>query len=466
MDLARSFLPDWAREQDTPVARLTKEFDDRPERTERRDRNDRSPGPRRDGPGRGGSRGPGGPRATGGGRRPDAREAFDQRPEHKPIPSLEGWRIVFFPEPRGVEGLARQIKASAKAYPLFDLALLVLERPERWIAEWTPAGEHAPALFQLQTDGSIWTSEREALAHALEHQLDKFYRRERIAGEPPKGSFNCVAVCGMSGEILGPPNHHDYQTRLRKLHSSRFANMSLEAYKSRIRMERGEEILQKWKDDQSVKEVFHPLETPEGAESVALEFPADVERHFREKHAGSLVTPVGNATNTPGPAALRGGSPAARQLVRRALEELRRFPLPLAHGIGRDMTAAGLQVFKAHENITYVSLARPRYLDRESNPVADQLSAILDHLERNASVPRPAQWKALLDLRRSPADDSTDTREAALASDLAWLIHQGHVIDYARRGLEAVRKPRPPRAKNENASVKPQPPAPAESHGT
>jgi len=447
IDLARSILPAWAREPGVPAqtARLAKEFGDREERPERRDRNDRTPRPRGNGPDRSGPRGNAGSRGGGGGRRQDSHQRSDKRPEPIRAPVLEGWVVSFAPEPRGVEGLARQIKASAKAYALFDIALLVLEKPERWVAEWSPGRENAPEIFQLQTDGSIWTSEREALSHVLEHQLDRFYRQERVAGEPPKGSFACVAVCGMSGEILGPPNHHDYQSQLRKVHAARFGNMSFDAYKSRVRMERGEELIQKWKDSQSVKIETFPLEAPEGTEPVLLGKPADIENHFRENHAGTIVKRVESNATSPGGVALRSGSPAVRELVRRSLEDLRRFPLPLAHALGRDMSAFGLQVFKAHENITYISVARPRHLDREANRVADHLAAILDYLERHPSVPRPEQWKALIDLRPAPADGSPDSREAALAGDLAWLIHQGHVIDYAKHGLAAVGKPKPPR---------------------
>jgi hypothetical protein len=74
------------------------------------------------------------------------------------------------------------------------------------------------------------------------------------------------------------------------------------------------------------------------------------------------------------------------------------------------------------------------------------LSGILDYLESHHSTPRAEQWKALVSQRITPAEEAA--REAAVAGDLSWLIHQGHVIDYARRGLEAVRKPKPKPATN------------------
>ncbi|HVE17277.1 MAG TPA: hypothetical protein VNB29_11105, partial [Chthoniobacterales bacterium] len=164
------------------------------------------------------------------------------------------------PDRHGVDGLAKQIKTSAKAYPLFDLARLVLEKSERYLVGFRRSVETATPLFQLKSDGSLWLSESEAVAHALATQMDKFYRRERIAVDPPKGTYPFVAVCGMSGVLLGPPNYHDYQSKLIRLHAEKFASMSFEAFKSRIRMERDEALIEKWKEEQSARDVYYAID--------------------------------------------------------------------------------------------------------------------------------------------------------------------------------------------------------------
>jgi len=118
---------------------------------------------------------------------------------------------------------------------------------------------------------------------------------------------------------------------------------------------------------------------------------------------------------------------------------LTRFPLPLAHSLGERLASKGLQIFKAHENITCVGVARPRYLDRQATPVSDRLSAMLTYLEEHPKTPRNEQWQALLEL--FPLTEAgPEAREAAVAADLFWLLHQGHVVDYAGKGLEAARK--------------------------
>jgi hypothetical protein len=438
IDLALSFQPAWVKEVSTPekISHLADRYEERPERSGQR-RDDRG-GPRSNrGPGRGGEKGRP-PRRDDrrGGRRDDRRDDRREAPRpERQAPPLNGWDLQFVPEPRGVEGLARQIKASAITYPLFDLAHLVLEKPERYRVRLDRTT--GPALFQLVADGSIWLSEREAITHAVTRQLEKFYRRERVTGDPPKGSYLCVALCGMSDTLLGPPNYHDYQDKLRKLHAARFSHLPFEAYKSRVRMVRDEEVIQKWKDEQSTKDEYYPLESPEGTDPVKLLTPAELEQHFRENHAATGIVSLGDRVVLPGPALMQASSQPVKLLARQALDDLRRFPLPLAHTLGHGLASKGLQIFKAHKNITYVSVARPHYLDRVTTPVSEGLSAILEYLEAHPSVSRADCRKALAALRTVPAGEEA-APDNAVVRDLSWLLHEGYIVDYARRGLEAV----------------------------
>ncbi len=141
------------------------------------------------------------------------------------------------------------------------------------------------------------------------------------------------------------------------------------------------------------------------------------------------------------------------RLTRGLWEELNRFPLPLAHMLGQQLVAKGLHLFKAHENITYAGVARPHYLDRQATPVAEGVSQILDYVEAHPALPRAEQWKALVALRPIPEGGVEKERDAAVAADLSWLLHEGHIIDFAQRGLEAARKPKPQQPKAEKESL-------------
>lgn len=507
MDLLKSLQPSWVKDDPSSVPDLRHFSDDRRDEREggrgrdgfssprrsAKPRGDRAEGrsqrgdrrePARQGERRGAPRdrrdGP--PRRDGGGPR-------EREPREERLPMLAGWEVKFVPEPRGVEGLLKQIKSSAKAYGLFDLARLVLEKSPRYSVSF----EHkdGPALFQCVEDGTLWLSQRDAVAHVLASHLDRFYSTEKITVEAPKGIYPVIAQCGMSGVFLGPPNHHDYQLQLRKVHAERFANVPFDIYKARIRMLRDEESIQKWKEQQTSRLVYRPLpalapepgaqaspvdvaapaDTPASPEVAAhdpvtapVEVPpdlpeegggepvaalphlkdlAEVETHFMAHHASEAVIPAPGNFTVSGPAAVNDSAPAVLVFVRQELDRLIRFPLPITHGMSQQFVAGGLQIFKAHDNVTYVSVARPKALDRQATPVSESLAAILDYLESHAGQSRADQWKGLLSLPTLPAEESL--KEPALLRDFHWLLLQGHVVDYATKGLELPKRgtPRP-----------------------
>jgi len=460
MDLAKSFQPSWVKDSSSPetlariaaqtqasdredrFSRFSDDFDSRrdrgprkPTRPQRRE-GDR-PAPSRD------QRGNRGPENRGPSPRNDSRpeRRGDNRRDAAPQPHepmLEGWEVKFLAEPRGIEGLAKQIKSTAKAYGLFDLARLVLEKSPRYLVEFTR--KSGTPLFRCTADETLWFSEREAISHLLSSQLEKFYTRERISVEPPKGVYPFIAQCGMSDILIGPPNHHDYQLKIRKIHNERFPNVPFEIYKARIRMVRDEDSIQKWKDEQSSQDVFHPIETPEGAEPITLKNMAEVEDHFLKNHASTIIVPTEDKFSVPGSSAVNDSAMPIMVFVRQELDKLIRFPLPLAHVIGQELASRGLQIFKGPENVTFISVARPRALDRQATPVSETLAAILDYLESHAGTPRTEQWQALLALPQLGSADEPAARENALLKELFWLLHQGHVIDYATKGIEIARR--------------------------
>jgi hypothetical protein len=451
--------------------------------------------------------------------------------------------------------------------------------------------EETPELFRVKADGSLWQTRKDAISHLLSKHLGRFYQKSSITTEAPKGAFSVVAQCGMSGILLGPPNHHEYTSRLIALHSERFRNMPFEVYKSRIKMMRDEALIEQWKTEQSTKTVYVPVteevatqpveeKIPEGvvqsAETIetaenrvemiseapveqleettptiateVTEVPAElsaetpsetssgeppseesateesapaneggevltweqVTAHFNEQHAAHEVESSGRDITLSGGIALHGSTPLLRELLLKNLQEMDRFPLPLAQVLGKELTNRSLQLFKSHKKIINVSMARPRYLDRETTPIGESFRTILEYLEAHPKQPRDKQWAALLALRtetsahppsensavltpspsevpkvpmetqeqESEATPATPTkspeakkpanpestkpvidaetlkrREQALGADLLWLLHQGHVIDFAMGNLQAATRPVPKTPATPSASA-------------
>ena len=359
---------------------------------------------------------------------------------------------------------------TGRAYPLFDIAQMILQKPERHTVAFSVKknAEGAPIqpLFACALDDTLWLSEAEVIAHVLKKHFSTFYQAERTATEPPKGKYTFVAQCGMSGVILGPPNHHDYQNQLRKLHAERFSRMPFEVYKSRVRIVRDEEVVKKWVEDQSFKTEFVCLNMPEPLRLGSMEA---VERHFRETHKDNIIKPV-ESYSLNGTAARALRSADLTRLVRTIWEDQRRFPLQIATVLSQQFAGHGLQFFKVNKTITHVSVARPHYLDLTLTPVSEGVQRIVEFInshpkctrrllvEKLAPTPAPAPIPvpaAAPEASATGEPNPSTPEQNAVIGDLHWLIHQGHVIEFANGVLETAKKPvpRPPKPQPKPAAA-------------
>ncbi len=453
LNLDAMFLPAWAQEPASKNLYAHHEGE-REERRDRSDRGDRSPrrrdaGPRGQGGGQGGPRPPRRDGPLGRDRRDGPN--LDRRPAPAPLPQLN---VAFRPEEKGVDSLTRQIKMTGRAYPLFQIAQMILEKPERHQVVFSivkkPDGQPAQPLFSCALDDTLWLSEADAVAHVLDKHFATFYQPERTAIDAPKGTYTFVAQCGLSGVVLGPPNYHDYQNQLRKLHTQRFARMPFEDFKARVKIVRDEAVVKKWMDEQSWKTEFICLNV---AEPLKLGSRAEVEKHFRETHLANLIKSVDSFSL--GGAASRGlRAPALQRLLRQSWEDQKHFPIQIATVLSQQFTTRGLQFFKVNKTVTHVTVARPLFLDLDLIPVSESVRRIIDFINATSRGTRRQLLTALVPtaapsapVEGKPAGeaDTTSPEATAVITDLHWLIHQGHVIEFANGLLETAKKPLPPK---------------------
>jgi hypothetical protein len=356
---------------------------------------------------------------------------------------------------------------------------MILQKPERYMVQFmvkkNAQGQPVQPLFVCALDETLWLSEDEAVGHVLRKHFATFYLAERTATEPPKGKYTFVAQCGISGVILGPPNHHDYQNQLRKLHAERFSRMPFEEYKSRVRIVRDEEVVKKWVDDQSWKTDYVCLNLPE---ALRLENMEAVEKHFRETHKENIIKPVDSHTLS-GAAARLLRSPDLVRLVRSVWEDQRRFPLQIATVLSQQFAGHGLQFFKVNRTLTHVCVARPHYLDPAATPVSEGIKHIVDYINANPKCTRRHLVESLAPSPPATAIERTEgeplavpqpesaaptPEQTAVIADLHWLVHQGHVIEFANGVLETAKKPlsKPPKPEPAPAAAPTQPAPPAE----
>jgi len=419
---------------------------------------------------------PGGPRRGGPkthGKKFDGPRRDDRQPPPPPPNPFPWLRIAFTATAPAVETVVAQVRHTGKTFSLFDIARILLRNPASYTIDLTSAPKQPEGPFWVaDVDHSVWLNRESAVRHLLRKKRDEFYRAEIVEIEPPKGNFPVVAVCGMSGVLLGPPNHHDFERKLRDLHRERFSRMDFETFRSRLKMERAPEVIEKWRAEASKTTEYFPLsgENPEKLPDLAA-----VERHFAEHHAPAHLKFV-DVAPVPGDPKTTAVDPALAPLLNHARDEEERFPLRLAQSLSRALSAAGLRFYKSPNRTTFVSAARPRHLNLDEVPVSDSIKKILELIREKKSLRRPQLLELLAPAAagttaagdgaatggeaEAPADPAAtkaaapDPAREAVVNDLLWLTHEGYVIEFADGRLESVPPPKhPPKPETAAAPV-------------
>src|SRR5438128_4139997 len=146
------------------------------------------------------------------------------------------------------ENVAAQIKSGSVAYSLFALARLFLEKPVGYEVCLTTK-EESP-LYQLGENGTMSTNREFLERNAFRFANRDFYQIDVVETDPIKGNFSNVARCRLSGTLLGPTNHHNYQPQLRSLYEQRFSlRLSFPDYQRQIEIVSDAALIERWKQE-------------------------------------------------------------------------------------------------------------------------------------------------------------------------------------------------------------------------
>lgn len=441
------FLPDWLKE--APAANRYADYEGEAGDRPRRDRDDRrGPPPRGDRrPERRETRPPGrdrppGPRPAGGGERPRGDRRGERRPPEgrrddrrhdaprpEPAAAPAELRVEFLPEPNAAAGIAKQIKSSGRAYAVFGTAKLFLERPERHRVRLISSKPQAP-LFQVG-DGPVSFDRATVERGAFHYAKDEYYAEETIQGEPVKGNFTNVARSRTTGALLGPTNHHGYQPALRKLYEERFARrMSFQEFQQTdIETVSGEQVVADWKEQARTSTTFT---TTKEAEPITFKTAFDAEQHFRKTYLPQLVK-SGTTLECSGPASRAQLDRHVSSAVRRVWEQERVFPQGIVNGLRRYFNEVGLHYFKHRKRVLHISGIKP-LRHAADQPFSDSITGILAAVEAQPRIKRPDLAKRLLGENHDAPEVAV--RKAQLAADVHYLVHMGHLIEFADGAFE------------------------------
>lgn len=389
----------------------------------------------------------GGPRREfqGGERREgyDRREGgqqFDRAPYVSPY-----FVATCYPEDTGFAALVKAVRASCRTYQLFEITKAVLEKNDRFVvvvqrarpersaptAEGATSAKPAPVFMSLP-DHLPFDTEDAAIQHVLTNNLAAFFEMQEVEVEAPKGNFPIINKCGITGELLGPPNHHRYQQILQQHHAAKLNRMPFERFRESIISAREPEVIAAWMEKMKKATrytwkppVTKPATTPP-TEVAAPAIPAGTAPSSAEAKEGkpaesqataAAATPP--APDAPAPLTFDNIEDARLHLlanarekvvravdsvrfhgklieklppgeIRRALEghveRQRRFPLDTANALRGRLRREGFTIFKkGSRGVSYVCAVKRRF--RVPGQVfSETISALIDFIEKNPMV--------------------------------------------------------------------------------
>ena len=382
------------------------------------DRDRGSRGPRRD------DRGPRGDFKSRGPRPPERIERAERPATPRPPEVQIPLSVEFIPEAGAVAALAKQIKSGHRAYPLYGMGRMFLNKPERHRVRVTSNAPACP-LFQMGEDGPVTTHRPAAEREAFRVCKAQYYTEETQQMEPPKGTFTNVARCRFSGVLLGPTNYHGYQVALRHLYEARFSRrMDFNEFLRQVEVVNDPAVIEEWKKQVSSVTVFRTTQEAEPAEFKTL---ADVEAHFREHYLEKALK-SGRTLEMSGVASRNVGDRQVRDAIRAAWEKERTFPAQTVNKLRPQFQEAGLHIWKHRKRILFVSTVRPVRFGQESRSVSEHVADLLNVIESSPKCTRADIFAKLL--KPHEAEPEFAKLKGAVAADLHWLASSGHVIEF------------------------------------
>lgn len=502
-DLSQIFAPSWARQTPDEVSqrantRFAREEDGNDDRNGRRGGRSSRHVPRSEDrlPRRDGDSRP--PRRDNDQRfprrdnqnRPQRRDIFERRPAPPQPLALD---IRFMPASKALASIIRRIQATHRAYPIRDIVKL-FQNDDASLAvriETIKDSDGPQQLFQCRLCGMPALSEEEVAEHLLKKHMTDYFDVEEIECDAPAGNFSCVAKCGLTGELLGPPNHHSYQHKVQEILRDRFPGMSEEEYRRHIEMVRDPEVVEQWREQSKKKRIFRRKAEEQPQDTEKTEATADentapeekpqapaLERYEAEMMFRHEIMPlqIGAASHIVCPAVSLQNLPNRRlaaELSAKFADETnpnRRFQnrQPQQENAGQQhqqrngslFTAVhaafhhrGLYFFRAGDDRgqEFVMASQPVSFDIEH--ATPELREIAQYVAANPSCPPKQLVDAL-----NPRNDEEKTKR--IVSQIKWLVEKGHLIEFFNGFLSPVAshpifKPTPPKPKKEAAPEAP-----------
>ena len=352
------------------------------------------------------------------------------RPEFKRPKPLEA-EVKILPETKALGTIIRKLQTDTHAYKLKDLAYFFLDNPSSVLLKITPKKDAVvsstptpstyTSFYQCKACGFASTEQGDVLEHIVSAHLGEYYDSKEVACEPPKGNFNCVAKCGLSGVLLGPPNIHEFNAVVKEMIRTKYPEMSEEQYRAHIEMVRDADTIEAWRQSATKKTVFFAKGTAdqEGAPGLSRE---QAEGEFKRTILPSLVDTPKNLMIT-AEVAMKSPVEPLRWAAKDALEAERRAPYNMCFALRGAFHHRKMKFFRTNDSRGQEFVTNVEYKEFDAEHAIPELAAAAKFVAEH------------------PCCDKTEFPQGPdFEKHTEWLVSTGHVVACTNGVFSAVEK--------------------------
>ena len=296
--------------------------------------------------------------------------------------------VDLYPQDEAFDALIKRLRSSARTYQLFDLAQLLLEKPERYIAVVSPKdskGGEKTNLYYSVPGHLPFETEEEAVSYVMKHHIDLFFETEEIEIDPPKGSFLMVNRCTITGELLGPPNYHRYQEFLQRHFTTRINGMSFERFSSKIESVKEQEQIDAWLESMK-KATRYIVKDSQEIDKVSFETLGSAREYLLNNHKDKVVG-SDESIRFAGRDIERLPQGNIRRSVEAYVEQQKHFPLDSANNIRGRLRRQKFAVYKkGTKGVSFVCAVKRKFRDSTS-VFTDSIRDLIDFIEKHPDLP-------------------------------------------------------------------------------
>ena len=376
-------------------------------------------------------------------REPHGSSSDRRKPYGRPEIPKTVVEVSFFPEDNGFNAICKALRVSTITYELFDIARTILDKDERFYmvlrpVDEKPTGSDQPesSLYIVDADGLPFLNESAAVAHALENCLDYFFTKETQEVEAPTGSFSSIQKCGITGELLGPPNYHRYKKIMMGHHASRVSNMPFAKFESRIESVKEEEVIAEWLEKMKIQTTY--ALKPEFGEARQFE-DGETARSFAKANLASKLVSEVKSAHVDGSLLSKIKDHLIKANLEYVWERQKRFPLETANLLRGRLRRQKFAIYKkGAKGVSFVCAVKRRFRE-PTEDLSIPVQKLIEFIEENPKISAKELPVKFLDFPVSAAEgeppvELTDDQKVKLKAyslDFHWLLKEGYIAEYS-----------------------------------